>query len=74
MAKHNDKEFQDKLKMSFRLKLEEQLKTGIAQGVYATCKVINDKAQDTDISSEERLANIIEFCKPVLIGKQKKVT
>lgn len=72
MAKHNDKEFQDrikaqeKVKMALRNNLEKQFRNGIAQGVYAVCKAIFDKASDESKTFEERINSIIAFCEPTL--------
>lgn len=74
--KHDDKAFQERLKMTFRMRLEEQFRNGIAQGMYAACKVINDRANAEDKTPEERLQNIIEFCQPALrlkVAPKKKV-
>ena len=66
MGKHNDKAFQDKIKMTFRNNLEKQFRNGLAQGTYAACKVIYDRATNEEKSAEERLATIIQFCRPVI--------
>lgn len=66
MGKHNDNEFRQKIQMSFREKLNDQLKNGLAQGMYAACKIIRNKAMEEDKTPEERLHNIISFCEPVL--------
>jgi len=63
MGKHNDKEFHDKLQMSFRYRLEEQFKRGLLQGSYAITKVVYDRATDENKTVDERLENIIAFCK-----------
>jgi len=72
LAKHNDKEFQDKLKMSFRLRLEEQFKSGLAQGMYAALKIVYDKTKDETKTPEERLESIRQFCIPSLTVKNSK--
>ncbi len=66
MAKHNDKAFQDGLRMSFRQKLEEQLKHGLAQGMYAACKVMLDKASNEEKTPEERIEDIKAFCDTIV--------
>ena len=72
MAKHNDKEFQDrikaqeKIKMTLRNNLEKQFRNGITQGLCATCKVIYDKATDEGRTFEERVNAIIAFCETAL--------
>ena len=74
--KHNDKAFQERLQMSFRMRLEEQFRNGIAQGMYAACKVINDRANAEGKTPEEKLQNIIDFCQTGLRVKaatKKKV-
>ena len=65
MGKHNDKEFQDKIKMTFRHNLEKQFRNGLAQGMYAACKVIHDKATKAEKSADEKLSEIINFCKQI---------
>ena len=65
MGKHNDKEFHDKLQASFRQGLEKQFRNGLAQGLYAGCKVIADKAVNEEMSPEERLSDILAFCKQI---------
>ena len=84
MAKHNDKEFQERIKAQERIKmalrenLEKQFRNGVTQGMYAACKVISDKASDEAKTHEERINDIITFCEPALKshdsppGKQKK--
>lgn len=63
MGKHNDLKFQTELQQTFRDKLQGQLKNGLARGMYAACKVINEKATNEEKTPEERIAEIIEFCK-----------
>ena len=65
MGKHNDKEFQDKIKMTFRHNLEKQFRNGLAQGMYASCKVIHDKAVNSEKTADEKLAEIISFCRQI---------
>ena len=78
MAKHNDKEFQDRIKAQERIKmtlrenLEKQFRNGITQGMYAACKVISDKASDETKTYEERINDIITFCKPALKDRDAK--
>lgn len=78
MAKHNDKEFQDRIKAQERIKmalrenLEKQFRNGITQGMYAACKVIFDKASDESRSHEERIKDIVTFCEPALKNRNAK--
>lgn len=72
MAKHNDKEYQEKIKMTFRHNLEKQLKTGIAQGLYAASKIIHDRATDKSKTPEERIESIVAFCNIALKQHEKK--
>ena len=74
MGKHNDKEFQDKIKMSFRNNLEKQFRNGLAQGMYAACKVVYDRASDETKPIEERLEAVINFCGPIAKSKASKET
>ena len=66
MGKHNDKAFQDQIKMTFRNNLEKQFRNGLAQGTYAACKVVYDRATDAEKNAEERLETIIQFCQPII--------
>ena len=66
MAKHNDKEFQEKIKMTFRNNLDKQFRNGLAQGAYAVCKVVLDRANDEGKTIEERLQIIRAFCEPIV--------
>lgn len=59
MGKHNDGMFKRVVTDGLR----KQHSLGIAQGAYAICKVVLDKAEDSKRSAEERLADIITFCK-----------
>jgi len=80
MAKHNDREFQERIKAQERIKmtlrenLEKQFRNGITQGMYAACKVISDKASDETKAYEERINDIIAFCQPALKGRDAKPT
>ena len=68
MAKHNDKEFTETIRENIRKTLQQQLNTGIAQGMYAACKVVCDKATsgEGEKTPEARLQEIIDFCKPIV--------
>lgn len=82
LAKHNDNRFkqaiknENKMRAVFTQGLQDQLRSGIAQGTYAACKVMYDKAMDTTKGAEERLNDIIAFCKPVIeaVTKAKENT
>lgn len=63
---HNDKAFQDRLTALFSGELETQLKNGLAQGVFAACKVVRDYATDETLEPDQRLAKITEFCDVVV--------
>lgn len=62
IAKHNDKEFQDTLRQSFRDRLRQQLVNGLSQGMYAACQIILDRINNEEHSAEEKLEAIREFC------------
>ena len=68
MSKHNDKEFNETIKANIRKALKEQYDFGIAQGMYAACKVIYDKVavENPDYTTENRLNDIIALCKPII--------
>lgn len=66
MAKHNDKEFHEELMMSFKQKLEEQFRRGLAQGMFAACKVMLDKASDEQKTTEELVEDIKVFCSQIV--------
>ena len=72
MSKHNDKEFQDGLKQAFKSGFEKQFRNGLAQGMYATCKVVYDKLSDDGKSAEDRLKDVIAFCSPILEMRNQK--
>lgn len=63
MSKKLSKEQEAFLKKEFGRGFEEQFKNGLAQGVYAVSKVVFDKASNEELSPEERLADIANFCK-----------
>ena len=65
MGKHNDKAFQDKMKTTFRDNLERQFRNGLAQGMYAACKVVYDRATEEGKTAEDKLKSIIAFCEPI---------
>ena len=66
MSKHNDNEFQENLKLTFKNGFEKQFRNGLAQGMYATCKVVYDKLSDDGKSVEDRLNDVMAFCTPIL--------
>ena len=59
MGKHNDQVF----KRVVTGGLQKQHTAGIAQGAYAMCKVILDKATNEAKPVEQRLEDVIAFCK-----------
>lgn len=59
MAKHNNQVFRRVVASG----LQKQHTAGIAQGAYAMCRVILDKATDETKTVEQRLEDIIAFCK-----------
>lgn len=69
MGKHNDKAFQDALRYTFGSGLERQHRNGLAQGTYAACKVVYDKAVDESKTYEERINSIKKFCETFLNNK-----
>ncbi len=64
--KHNDKEFSDTIKAHIQHTLKERQDFGLAQGTYAACKVVYDKATAGGKSAEDKLDDIIAFCRPIL--------
>ncbi|MBQ8619079.1 MAG: hypothetical protein IJ418_16405 [Clostridia bacterium] len=60
--KHNDLLF----KQQFQRGFQRQHSAGVAQGAYAMCKVIHDKAIDTSKTAEERITWITNFCGKLL--------
>jgi len=63
---HNDRAFQDHLTALFSGELETQLKNGLAQGVFAACKVVRDYATDETLEPDQKLKKIISFCDVVV--------
>ncbi len=59
MSKHNDQVF----KRVVTGGLQRQHTAGVAQGAYAMCKVILDKATDETKTAEQRLEDVIAFCR-----------
>lgn len=59
MGKHNDQLFKKVVTGG----LQRQHSAGIAQGAYAMCRVVLDKATDESKSIEQRLKDVIDFCK-----------
>lgn len=59
MSKHNDQVF----KRVVTGGLKKQHTAGVAQGAYAMCKVVLDKATDESKTAEQRLEDVIAFCK-----------
>ena len=59
MGKHNDGMF----KKAVTGGLRKQRTAGVAQGAYAMCKVILNKATDGSKPAEKRLEDVIAFCK-----------
>lgn len=59
-----------KLIEAFNEKFEAIRRTGLLQGSMAIAKVVLDKANDTQKTPEERLADIIQFCE-VSLGNKK---
>lgn len=53
----------NKILETYQKNLEKARTVGIAIGVQTVCKVIYDKAMNKDKSKEERLDDIINFCK-----------
>ena len=72
MGKHNDKAFQEKIKMTFRNNLEKQFRNGLAQGMFAACKVMYDRITDESKSAEEKINAVLEFCGPIARSKDAK--
>ena len=58
MGKHNDQVFRKVVTGGLR----KQHSAGIAQGAYAMCKVVLDKATDESKTIEQRLNDVIAFC------------
>lgn len=58
MGKHNDQVFKQVVTDGLR----KQHSSGIAQGAYAMCKVVLDKATDESKTIEQRLNDVIAFC------------
>ena len=63
MSKKLDKQQEETLRQEFEKGLKAQFRNGLAQGVYSVSKVIHDKAADESLPAEERLNEIIRFCK-----------
>lgn len=58
MSKHNDQVF----KRVVTGGLQKQHTAGVAQGAYAMCKVVLEKATDETKPVEQRLEDVIAFC------------
>ena len=59
-------------KMEIQTKLLQIRQEGLATGTKAVSKVIYDKATDESKTYEERIADIIKFCKVGLAIKEKE--
>lgn len=59
MPRHNDNVF----KRVVTDGLKKQHSAGLAQGAYAMCNVILEKATDESKTVEQRLADVVSFCK-----------
>lgn len=59
MSKHNDNVFKRVVTDGLR----KQHTAGVAQGAYAMCNVVLAKATDENKSAEQRLTDVIEFCR-----------
>lgn len=70
--KLNEQELIEKLEPVFRTHLDRQLKYGIAQGAYATCKVILDEIIEGDQHPEDKLRRIEQFCKTSIESVEKQ--
>lgn len=58
------------LRDTFTKSLKETHRNGLLQGSRAMCSVILTKANDTTKTPDERIEDIIKFCK-VSLGKTK---
>lgn len=54
------------LKQQFQKGFQRQHSASVAQGAYAMCKVIYDKAVDASKTAEERIDWIAHFCGKLL--------
>lgn len=61
------------IRKEFENGLRQQRSIGVAQGAYAMCKVIVNKADDDSISIEERLSWIRSFCEKLIASATKKL-
>ena len=57
MGKHNDQLFKKVVTGG----LQKQHSAGIAQGAYAMCRVVLEKATDETKTVEQRLKDVIDF-------------
>lgn len=58
MGKHNDQLFKKVVTGG----LQKQHSAGVAQGAYAMCRVVLEKATDETKTVEQRLKDVIDFC------------
>lgn len=63
MSRHHD----DLFKQALTDGLKKQHSAGLAQGAYAMCKVIFEKATDESKTIEQRLADVVTFCKNCVV-------
>ena len=70
MGKHNDQLFRKVVTGNLR----KQHTAGAAQGAYAMCKVIRDKATDETKTVEQRLEDVVGFCNVCLNFASNKPT
>ncbi len=72
LQRHNDK----LLDATVRKHLQEQFSNGLKQGVYATCKVVKDKAMAEGKTEQERLNDILafvdSFCPTLAVAAKKQ--
>lgn len=53
---------EEQLKQKIREGYNHELTRGIAKGIWAASRIIYDYANDENLTAEQRLQNIREFC------------
>ena len=64
MGNHNDNAVHN-IVTTYKKNIENQFRNGLAQGMYASCKVILDKARDERMSVDDRITDIANFCETI---------
>lgn len=62
------------MRNEFQQGFKDTFRNGLLQGSSAMCKVILDKANNTKLTLEERIADIVKFCETGLKSSKQLET